>query len=75
MSSVGSHSPCSENSIAMEGKKRIIVDYGDPVDMTKGIIKVIGVGGGGCSAVKNMYQDGIKDVTFAVCNTDSQSLS
>lgn len=59
----------------MEGKKRIIVDYGDPVDMTKGIIKVIGVGGGGCSAVKNMYQDGIKDVTFAVCNTDSQSLS
>ena len=59
----------------MKEEKRIFVDYGDPVDMTKGIIKVIGVGGGGCNAVKNMYQEGIKDVTFAVCNTDSQSLS
>ena len=59
----------------MKEEKHIFVDYGDPVDMTKGIIKVIGVGGGGCNAVKNMYQEGIKDVTFAVCNTDSQSLS
>lgn len=43
--------------------------------MTKRIIKVIGVGGGGCNAVRNMYQEGICDVTFAVCNTDSQSLA
>lgn len=39
------------------------------------IIKVIGVGGGGCNAVKNMYSEGIVNVSFAVCNTDSQSLS
>lgn len=52
-----------------------MVDYGEPVDMTKHIIKVIGVGGGGCNAVKNMYQEGITDVSFAVCNTDSKSLS
>ena len=41
----------------------------------QGIIKVIGVGGGGCNAVKNMYDEGVQGVTFAVCNTDSQSLS
>lgn len=52
-----------------------VVDYGAPVDMTKNIIKVIGVGGGGCNAVKNMYEEGISDVSFAVCNTDSKSLS
>ena len=41
----------------------------------QGIIKVIGVGGGGCNAVRNMYNDQIQGVTYAVCNTDSQSLS
>ena len=41
----------------------------------QGIIKVIGVGGGGCNAVRNMYNDKIGGVTYAVCNTDSQSLS
>jgi cell division protein FtsZ len=40
----------------------------------QGIIKVIGVGGGGCNAVRNMYNDQIQGVTYAVCNTDSQSL-
>lgn len=38
------------------------------------IIKVIGVGGGGCNAVSQMFRDGINDVDFLVCNTDSQSL-
>ena len=38
-------------------------------------IKVIGVGGGGCNAVNNMYKEGVEGVTYAVCNTDSQSLS
>jgi cell division protein FtsZ len=38
------------------------------------IIKVIGVGGGGCNAVRNMYAKGIKDVDFIVCNTDAQVL-
>ena len=41
----------------------------------QGIIKVIGVGGGGCNAVRNMWNDQIKGVTYAVLNTDSQSLS
>lgn len=38
------------------------------------IIKVIGVGGGGGNAVNHMFNEGIKDVTFALCNTDSQAL-
>lgn len=39
------------------------------------IIKVIGVGGGGGNAVTHMYDKGdIKDVTFALCNTDNQAL-
>lgn len=38
------------------------------------IIKVIGVGGGGGNAVNHMYNQGIRDVSFVVCNTDNQAL-
>ena len=44
-------------------------------DQMQGIIKVVGVGGGGCNAVNNMYREGVEGVTYAVCNTDSQSLA
>ena len=47
--------------MTMNERTHSVVDYGEPVDMTKHIIKVIGVG--------------ITDVSFAVCNTDSKSLS
>jgi len=40
----------------------------------KSIIKVIGVGGGGSNAVNHMYNQGIKDVEFVICNTDVQAL-
>ncbi len=40
----------------------------------KSIIKVIGVGGGGSNAVNHMFSQGIRDVEFYVCNTDSQAL-
>ena len=39
------------------------------------IIKVIGVGGGGGNAVNHMYDEGIHDVTYVVCNTDNKALS
>lgn len=45
-----------------------------PIDRTS-IIKVVGVGGGGSNAVNHMYKQGIKDVNFVVCNTDSQALA
>mgnify|MGYP002509422307 CR=1 FL=1 len=38
------------------------------------IIKVIGVGGGGNNAINHMYAQGIKNVSFVVCNTDKQAL-
>jgi len=41
---------------------------------TGAIIKVIGVGGGGGNAVNHMYEEGIHDVSFALCNTDNQAL-
>ena len=40
----------------------------------KSIIKVIGVGGGGGNAVNHMFNEGIHDVSFVVCNTDSKAL-
>lgn len=39
------------------------------------IIKVIGVGGGGCNAVNYMYRQNIPLVKFVVCNTDQQALN
>ena len=38
------------------------------------IIKVIGVGGGGCNAVNHMFEEGIKGVDYIICNTDAQAL-
>jgi cell division protein FtsZ len=38
------------------------------------IIKVIGVGGGGCNAVKHMFEEGSVGVDFIICNTDAQAM-
>ena len=35
----------------------IPIDFDIPEDKTQRLIKVIGVGGGGCNAVKNMYNE------------------
>ncbi|MFO8022075.1 MAG: cell division protein FtsZ [Perlabentimonas sp.] len=50
-----------------------LIPFDLPVD-NKSIIKVIGVGGGGSNAVNHMFELGIKDVDFVVCNTDAQAL-
>lgn len=42
---------------------------------TPDIIKVIGVGGGGGNAVNHMYDEGIDDVNFLLCNTDGKALA
>jgi len=39
------------------------------------IIKIVGVGGGGGNAVANMYNEGIKGVSYLAINTDEHSLS
>jgi cell division protein FtsZ len=38
------------------------------------VIKVLGVGGGGCNAVNRMIDAGLKGVEFIASNTDAQSL-
>ena len=43
-------------------------------EQQKTMIKVIGVGGGGCNAVTYMYRQKIQGCGFVVCNTDSQAL-
>ena len=45
-------------------------------DMEKAaVIKVIGVGGGGCNAVNRMVEAGLQGVEFIAVNTDRQALS
>ncbi len=51
-----------------------LMNFDLPVDRSS-IIKVIGVGGGGGNAVNYMFESGIKDVNFLICNTDAQALS
>ncbi|MCM1369173.1 MAG: cell division protein FtsZ [Candidatus Amulumruptor caecigallinarius] len=43
-------------------------------DSNNSIIKVIGVGGGGCNAVNYMYKQNIPLIKFVICNTDRQAL-
>lgn len=39
------------------------------------VIKVIGVGGGGCNAINNMIETGLKGVEFISANTDAKVLN
>ena len=52
------------------------IDMPVPTDWVSSdeIIKVIGVGGGGCNAVDYMYRENIQGCSFIVCNTDKQAL-
>ena len=50
-----------------------IIEFDRP-RITPSIIMVTGVGGGGSNAVNHMYDLGIADVSFMVCNTDRQAL-
>jgi cell division protein FtsZ len=51
-----------------------IMNFDLPVERSS-IIKVLGVGGGGNNAVNHMFEKGIRDVNFIVCNTDHQALA
>lgn len=55
-------------------EENVILPFDFPTDARE-IIKVIGVGGGGGNAVKNMYHEGIRDVVFVIANTDQQALA
>lgn len=61
----------------MTNETDILDDFTTPDNWMKSdnIIKVIGVGGGGCNAVNFMYHQQIEGCTFVVCNTDAQALA
>jgi len=50
-----------------------IMNFDLPVERSS-IIKVLGIGGGGNNAVNHMFEKGIMDVNFVICNTDHQAL-
>lgn len=50
-----------------------LMNFDLPVERSS-IIKVLGIGGGGNNAVNHMFEKGIRDVNFVVCNTDHQAL-
>jgi cell division protein FtsZ len=50
-----------------------LMNFDLPVERSS-IIKVVGIGGGGNNAVNHMFEKGIRDVNFVVCNTDHQAL-
>ncbi|MDR0799381.1 MAG: cell division protein FtsZ [Dysgonamonadaceae bacterium] len=52
----------------------VIMSFGVYPTEIPTLIKVIGVGGGGGNAVSHMYREGMKNVSFAICNTDNQAL-
>ncbi len=58
----------------MNGEEKKGLPFDIPTDIPR-IIKVIGVGGGGSNAVENMYEKGIHNVSFVICNTDIQALN
>lgn len=43
-------------------------------DSSDAEIKIIGIGGGGGNALNYMYNMGIRDVDYVICNTDAQAL-
>lgn len=45
-----------------------------PISALKPVLKVIGLGGGGCNAVNRMIESGLSGVDFIAANTDHQAL-
>ena len=52
-----------------------ISDYPIDFSASNAIIKVIGVGGGGCNVVEEIYMKEIANVDLIICNTDEQALN
>lgn len=56
-------------------KENNMSDINNPFIQNQTVIKVVGVGNGGCNAVNRMIEDGLEGVSFIAMNTDSQALS
>jgi cell division protein FtsZ len=49
--------------------------YPNPLSAQRPVLKVIGMGGGGCNAIDRMIELGLRGVDFIAANTDHQSLT
>lgn len=58
-------------SVMLDGLDFIVPNEWTPISS---MIKVVGVGGGGCNAVSYMFSKGIQGCQFYVCNTDLKTL-
>ena len=56
-----------------DGRSRLAVEL-ERGDASPAVIKVIGIGGGGCNAVNRMIAAGVRGVDYIACNTDLQAL-
>jgi cell division protein FtsZ len=56
-----------------DGRSRLAIEL-ERGDASPAVIKVIGVGGGGCNAVNRMISAGVRGVEYIACNTDLQAL-
>lgn len=48
--------------------------FGDNMNINSAVIKVVGVGGGGCNAVNSMVDSNVSSAEFIAVNTDNQAL-
>ena len=48
--------------------------YGQDFNTNSAVIKVMGIGGGGCNAVNSMIDSNVKSAEFIAVNTDNQAL-
>ena len=52
-----------------DGKSHMPIEL-ERGDASPAIIKVIGIGGGGCNAINRMIAAGVRGVEYIACNTD-----
>jgi len=50
------------------------IDFLSPIPVRQPVLKVLGVGGGGCNATDRMIELGLHGVEFIAANTDNQAL-
>jgi len=58
----------------MEPIKKIRLNQSTPLVAQQPVIKVMGLGGGGCNAVNRMIELGLSGIDFISANTDHQAL-
>jgi cell division protein FtsZ len=56
-----------------DGRSRLAIEL-ERGDASPAVIKVIGIGGGGCNAINRMISAGVRGVDYIACNTDLQAL-